>query len=77
VIDEALDNKLVKMWAAVFGRFHHDSWAEEGITPIMPAGFHYALKAIPTHWSREECDDIVSKVTRPDDGEKCLRRLTR
>jgi phthiodiolone/phenolphthiodiolone dimycocerosates ketoreductase len=65
IIDEALNNKLVKMWAAVFGRFHHDSWADEGIAPIMPSGFHYALKAIPTQWSREECEDIVSKVTRP------------
>ena len=65
IIDQALDNKLVKAWAAVFGRFHHDAWANEGIEPILPKGFHYALKAIPTHWTREECDDIVSKVTRP------------
>ncbi|WAJ45355.1 LLM class flavin-dependent oxidoreductase [Mycobacterium sp. Aquia_216] len=65
IIDQALDNKLVKAWAAVFGRFHHDVWADEGIDPIMPKGFHYALKAIPTQWAREECDDIVSKVTRP------------
>jgi phthiodiolone/phenolphthiodiolone dimycocerosates ketoreductase len=65
VIDQALDNKLVKMWAAVFGRFHHDSWANEGIEPIMPKGFHYALKAIPTQWTRRECDDIVARVTRP------------
>lgn len=63
VVDEALNNKLIKMWAAVFGRFHHDSWAAEGIQPIMPKGFHYALKAIPTQWTRHECEEIVAKVS--------------
>lgn len=64
IIDAALENPLVKMWAAVFGRFHHGAWAEEGLELVMPEDFHYAMKAVPTQWTRAECDDIVARVPR-------------
>lgn len=30
----------------------------------MPEDFHYAMKAVPTQWSREYCDEIVARVPR-------------
>jgi phthiodiolone/phenolphthiodiolone dimycocerosates ketoreductase len=63
VIEAALDHPLLKIWAAVFGRFHHGDWAKEGIDLILDESFHYAMKAIPTQWTRAYVDEIIAKVT--------------
>jgi phthiodiolone/phenolphthiodiolone dimycocerosates ketoreductase len=63
-IDAALDNPLLRLLAAVFGRLNQGDWDREGLEPVFPRDWHYALKYIPAELSREECDDIVARTTR-------------
>ena len=62
-IQEVLDNPLVKYFAGLFGRLDSSQWAEEGETPVMPEGWHYAMKWAPFEESQEEVRRIVNDVT--------------
>jgi phthiodiolone/phenolphthiodiolone dimycocerosates ketoreductase len=63
-IDRALDNPLVRFVAAIMGRINQRDWDKEGIEPAYPRDWHYALKLLPTWMSKEEIDDILSRVSR-------------
>jgi phthiodiolone/phenolphthiodiolone dimycocerosates ketoreductase len=63
-IDAALDNALIRFLAAVFGRLNQADWAREGIEPVFPPDWHYALKFIPTEVTRAQADDIVARTSR-------------
>jgi phthiodiolone/phenolphthiodiolone dimycocerosates ketoreductase len=65
VIDRALENPLVKGFAALFGRFQPADWRNEGLEPAVPAGFHYALHWTPTMQTPAEVDAMIARV--PDE----------
>lgn len=62
-IEEVLANPLVKYFAGQFGRLDSAQWAEEGETPVMPEGWHYAMKWAPFEQSDEEVARIVKETT--------------
>lgn len=64
VIDRALDHPLLRFMAAVFGRITQSDWDKEGITPVYPRDWHYALKLLPVLMTKEEFEDVVSRTTR-------------
>jgi phthiodiolone/phenolphthiodiolone dimycocerosates ketoreductase len=64
VIDQVLDNPLVKYFAGQFGRLNAASWRDEGFEPVMPDDWHYAMKWAPFEQTQEEIDRIVSAVPR-------------
>ena len=64
VIDRALDNPLFRWMAATMGRINMNDWDRVDIEPPMPRDWTYATKLMPTHMSRAEIDDVVSRGTR-------------
>lgn len=64
MIKVVLDNPLCKYFAAQFGRLDQKAWKEEGITPVMPEDWHYAMKWAPYEQSDEEVNRIVSGVSK-------------
>ncbi|MGY4103771.1 LLM class flavin-dependent oxidoreductase [Nocardia sp. R16R-3T] len=69
VIEKVLHNPLAKYFAGQFGRLNSDDWERESIEPVMPKGWHYAMKWTPFEQSNEEIERIVSNV-----DDKMLRR---
>jgi phthiodiolone/phenolphthiodiolone dimycocerosates ketoreductase len=64
VIETALANPLVKWFAATAGRLNQAEWEREGIEPVFPKDWHYAMKMIPYNVTAQEADSVVAKVTR-------------
>jgi len=64
VIEQVLDSKVVKFFAGQLGRFDSSQWRNEGETPVMPDGWHYALKWLPFVQDEAEAERIISSVTR-------------
>jgi phthiodiolone/phenolphthiodiolone dimycocerosates ketoreductase len=63
-LERALDNPLLRFLAAVFGRLNQADWDREGLEPVFPRDWHYALKYIPTEYTREQADDVVARTSR-------------
>jgi phthiodiolone/phenolphthiodiolone dimycocerosates ketoreductase len=64
VIDQVLDNPLIRYFAGQFGRLDQSQWAEHGLTPVMPDGWHYAMKWAPFEQTDAEVMDIVSRTPK-------------
>jgi phthiodiolone/phenolphthiodiolone dimycocerosates ketoreductase len=64
-----LDHPLLKWYAATGGRIDQHNWAKEGIEPVLPEDWHYALHMLPAGMSREEVDEIIDQV-KPEMVEK-------
>jgi phthiodiolone/phenolphthiodiolone dimycocerosates ketoreductase len=64
VIDRALENPVFKWLAATAGRMNQAAWDKEGIEPIFPRDWHYAMKMLPMRYSDAEVEEILGKVTR-------------
>lgn len=64
MIQKVLDNPVVKYFAGQFGRIDQKNWIEEGITPVMPEDWHYAMKWEPFVQSDEEVNRIVGGVSK-------------
>lgn len=62
-IEEVLASPLYKYFAGQFGRLDQTQWLEEGETPVMPEGWHYAMKWAPFEQTDEEVQRIVDAVT--------------
>lgn len=62
VIEKVLANPLVKYFAGQFGRLNQKQWVEEGETPVMPEGWHYAMKWAPFEQTEEQVNRIVENV---------------
>jgi phthiodiolone/phenolphthiodiolone dimycocerosates ketoreductase len=58
-----VDNPLLKWYAATGGRLNMHDWAPEGIEPVMPLDWHYALHMRPNSMTAGEVRDIVDRVT--------------
>jgi phthiodiolone/phenolphthiodiolone dimycocerosates ketoreductase len=59
VIDRVLANPIVRYFAGQFGRLDQKRWLNEGETPVMPDGWHYAVKWAPFEQTDEEIQRIV------------------
>lgn len=64
VIEAALSNPLLSVFAAVLGRFNQRDWLAEGLTPAMPEAWHYSMKLLPFDISRSEADAMIERVPR-------------
>lgn len=63
VVAATLDNPLVRWITAAFGRLNQADWKAEGITPVYPENWHYALKLLPASYTPDEVADVVGRVT--------------
>jgi phthiodiolone/phenolphthiodiolone dimycocerosates ketoreductase len=63
VIEKVLANPIIKFYAGILGRLNGAQWEAEGISSVMPVGWHYAIKWLPFEQTNAEVADIVSKVT--------------
>jgi phthiodiolone/phenolphthiodiolone dimycocerosates ketoreductase len=64
VINAALDNPLLSVFAALLGRFNQRDWLLEGLTPVMPTDWHYSMRLLPFDIPRSEAEDIIARVPR-------------
>jgi phthiodiolone/phenolphthiodiolone dimycocerosates ketoreductase len=64
VIEHALDNPILKFFAPLFGRTKQTSWRKEGVEPVMPDNYLYALHFAPFDMTAEEANSIVERVPR-------------
>jgi phthiodiolone/phenolphthiodiolone dimycocerosates ketoreductase len=63
-IDSAFENPLLRFLAAVFGRLDQNDWAREGIEPVFPRDWHYALRYVVTDFEGPAADDVVARTTK-------------
>ena len=63
-MDAVMENALIKWYSAFAGRLHSGSWRNEGLEPIFPDNFHYALHSLPAAMSAEEVEGIIARVPR-------------
>jgi phthiodiolone/phenolphthiodiolone dimycocerosates ketoreductase len=64
VVERALDNKMLRWFAAALGRFTQTDWEREGIEPVYPPDWHYAWKLLPDEITDAELADVDAKVQR-------------
>jgi phthiodiolone/phenolphthiodiolone dimycocerosates ketoreductase len=62
VLDDALRNRLMKYFGGQLGRLNNDDWPREGLTSVMPPGWHYAVKWAPFEQSQDEIDGIIDRT---------------
>lgn len=58
-----VDNPLLKWYAATGGRLNMADWEPEGIEPVMPLDWHYAMHMKPNSMSLDEITKIIDQVT--------------
>lgn len=58
-----VDNPLVKWYAATGGRINQKDWLPEGIEPVMPLDWHYALHMKPNSMTLDDFTAITDRVT--------------
>jgi phthiodiolone/phenolphthiodiolone dimycocerosates ketoreductase len=67
----AMNNPLIRWLAAVFGRINQSDWDREGIEPLMPRDWHYAMKLLPVRWTAEEVAEVTAEIPL-ETIEKCF-----
>ena len=63
-IDRALDNPLIRWFAATTGRVEPADFRKEGIEPAVPDGWTYFQKMLPHDTSAEFIAEVLGKTTR-------------
>jgi phthiodiolone/phenolphthiodiolone dimycocerosates ketoreductase len=63
VIAQVIENPLIKYFGGQFGRLDTEQWKREGFTPVMPDGWHYAMKWAPFEQGDEEVQRIVDATS--------------
>jgi phthiodiolone/phenolphthiodiolone dimycocerosates ketoreductase len=63
VIEAALDNGLLKFLAAMNGRLNQRDWLAEGVEPVFPPPWHYALHLLPSEMTLEVANDAIERVS--------------
>ncbi|MFR9806815.1 LLM class flavin-dependent oxidoreductase [Pseudonocardia sp. RS010] len=58
-----VDSPLLKWYAATGGRINMADWAPEGVEPVMPLDWHYALHMKPNAMSPHDIAEIIDQVT--------------
>jgi phthiodiolone/phenolphthiodiolone dimycocerosates ketoreductase len=62
---------LIRWLAAVFGRINQSDWDKEGIEPLMPRDWHYAMKLLPIRWTSDEVAKVTADIPH-ETIEKCF-----
>jgi phthiodiolone/phenolphthiodiolone dimycocerosates ketoreductase len=71
MVDVAVHNPLIRWLAAVFGRINQADWDKEGIEPLMPRDWHYAMKLLPIRWTSDDVAEVTADIVR-ETIEKCF-----
>ncbi|GAC1395187.1 MAG: hypothetical protein NVS4B6_06320 [Mycobacterium sp.] len=64
VIENALDNPVIRWQSAIFGRVNPQDWRKEGIEPAVPDGWTYHMKLKPLAVEMSFVDDVLAHTTR-------------
>jgi phthiodiolone/phenolphthiodiolone dimycocerosates ketoreductase len=64
VLDQALDNNVVRWIGAIFGRTQPLDWRRDGIEPAVPDGWTYFMKMKPYDTTPGFVDEVLGKATR-------------
>jgi phthiodiolone/phenolphthiodiolone dimycocerosates ketoreductase len=63
-VEAILQNPLVKLVSALFGRLSMKDWIKEGYDPPFPADWHYANDYFPVTARREDCEAAIARMTK-------------
>ena len=63
-IDRALDNALVRWFASTVGRMDQSKWRAEGLEPVYPDEWNYALHMLPEAVSESEFKTVIERFDR-------------
>ena len=63
VLAEVLESPLVRYLSGMGGRFDPKDWRDEGLEPVMPEDWHYAMKWLPFSQTPDEADSIVGRTS--------------
>jgi phthiodiolone/phenolphthiodiolone dimycocerosates ketoreductase len=64
VLDQALDNDIVRWIAATFGRIQGADWAKSGLDSPTPEGWTYYQRFLPQSTDDAFVVEVLSKTTR-------------
>jgi phthiodiolone/phenolphthiodiolone dimycocerosates ketoreductase len=64
VLDEVIENPLVRWITATNGHINQSDWQRQGITGALPPDWHYAMHLLPYKIGRAEAEEILGRVTR-------------
>jgi phthiodiolone/phenolphthiodiolone dimycocerosates ketoreductase len=63
IVEAAFANQLLRWQVATQGRLNQNDWDAEGIEPVMPRDWHYAMKLEPVRWTAAEAKEITARVS--------------
>ncbi|MGH8991320.1 MAG: LLM class flavin-dependent oxidoreductase [Acidimicrobiia bacterium] len=63
-LDALCDNELMRFFAAMSGRLEQSRWRAEGLEPVWPDDWHYALRLLPASVSPQEARDVAARTPR-------------
>ena len=64
VLDQALDNPLIRFITGIGGRLKQTDWKKEGQAAVLADDWHYALRMLPNKITPEMSAEIVAGPTR-------------
>jgi phthiodiolone/phenolphthiodiolone dimycocerosates ketoreductase len=62
-VEAAFASHLLRWHVATQGRMNQNDWDAEGIEPVMPRDWHYAMKLEPVRWTAAEAVEVTSRVS--------------
>lgn len=63
LIRRAWDNPAIAWSTLIFGHIIQSDWLKEGLEPLMPPDWHYALKMLPMKVGHDEAMQLIKRVT--------------
>jgi phthiodiolone/phenolphthiodiolone dimycocerosates ketoreductase len=51
-------------FSALYGRFNHGAWKQEGVPPVFPNDWNYSLRFLPNEVTRGQFEATVKQVPR-------------
>lgn len=64
LVEELMDNAIVRWLAGTLGRIHGEDWRREGLESPIPEGWTYFQKMLPHSMDTAFIDDVVARTTR-------------
>ena len=71
--ERVVDNPIFKFQAATIGRLNQRDWRKEGIEPVFPDDWHYALRLLPHTLSEAETQDVIDRTPRAMVENFCMK----
>lgn len=63
LVEAAFGNHLLRWHVATQGRMNQNDWDAEGIEPVLPRDWHYAMKLEPVRWTAAQAVEVTSRVS--------------